>query len=355
MPDILPTCDVHNIETIWIPMSDGTRLAARLWLPEGSHEKPVPAILEYIPYRRRDGSRDWDQLTHPWIAAQGYACLRLDIRGSGDSEGIIFDEYLKQEQDDAIEAIEWIAAQPWCSGKVGMMGISWGGFNSLQVAARRPPALKAIITVCSTDDRYADDIHYMGGCLLNGNLDWGATFFTYMGRAPDPDIVGERWREMWLERLEQLQPFYTTWMEHQHRDEYWSHGSVRRGVPADRRLGLISTGSGGQGPGASRSAACCQLSLYRWQSLRPAWPIGRFHLRTAPAWTMSSRDAEGCPGAQSFPATGAEARPWVLISSISGWCPMASIRKRSWTVPPMSSAASMALTTASSMLSTAAM
>ena len=226
MPDILPTCDVHNIETIWIPMSDGTRLAARLWLPEGSHEKPVPAILEYIPYRRRDGSRDWDQLTHPWIAAQGYACLRLDIRGSGDSEGVIFDEYLKQEQDDAIEAIEWIAAQPWCSGKVGMMGISWGGFNSLQVAARRPPALKAIITVCSTDDRYADDIHYMGGCLLNGNLDWGATFFTYMGRAPDPDIVGERWREMWLERLEQLQPFYTTWMEHQHRDEYWSHGSV---------------------------------------------------------------------------------------------------------------------------------
>ncbi len=222
----ISTNGVRDIETIWIPMSDGTRLAARLWLPENASEAPVPAILEYIPYRRRDGTRDWDQQTHPWLAAQGYACLRLDIRGSGDSEGVILDEYLKQEQDDAVEAIAWIAAQPWCSGKVGMMGISWGGFNSLQVAARRPPALKAIVTLCSTDDRYTDDIHYMGGGLLNGNLDWGATFFTYMGRAPDPQVVGERWREMWLERLERLEPVYATWMEHQHRDEYWQHGSV---------------------------------------------------------------------------------------------------------------------------------
>ncbi len=220
------THDVQDIETIWIPMSDGTRVAARLWLPKDAPERPVPAIMEYIPYRRRDGSRDWDQLTHPWFAARGYACLRIDIRGSGDSEGVILDEYLKQEQDDALDAIEWIAAQSWCSGKVGMMGISWGGFNGLQVAARRPPALKAIITVCSTDDRYADDIHYMGGGLLNGNLDWGATFFTYMGRPPDPAIVGERWREMWLARLDQLHPFYATWMEHQHRDDYWRHGSV---------------------------------------------------------------------------------------------------------------------------------
>jgi len=221
-----PSRGVQDIETIWIPMSDGTRLAARLWLPDGASENPVPAILEYIPYRRRDGSRDWDQLTHPWFAARGYACLRVDIRGSGDSEGVTLDEYLKQEQDDAIEVIEWIAAQPWCRGQVGMMGISWGGFNALQVAARRPPALKAIITVCSTDDRYTDDIHYMGGGLLNGNLDWGATFFTYMGRAPDPAIVGERWREMWLDRLECLQPFHAIWMEHQHRDDYWRHGSV---------------------------------------------------------------------------------------------------------------------------------
>ncbi|HEX3064027.1 MAG TPA: CocE/NonD family hydrolase, partial [Dongiaceae bacterium] len=133
----------RHIETMWIPMADGTKLAARAWLPEDAEKNPVPAILEYIPYRRRDGTRDGDDQTHPWLAAHGYACIRLDIRGTGDSEGVIHDEYLKQEQDDAVEAIAWLASQPWCSGKVGMFGISWGGFNSLQVAARRPPALKA--------------------------------------------------------------------------------------------------------------------------------------------------------------------------------------------------------------------
>ena len=186
----------------------------------------MPAILEYIPYRRRDGTRDGDDLTHPYFAGHGYACVRLDIRGSGDSDGVILDEYLKQEQDDAVEAIAWIARQPWCSGKVGMMGISWGGFNSLQVAARRPPALKAIITLCSTDDRYADDMHYMGGCLINGNLEWGSSFFSSVGRAPDPRIVGERWREMWLDRLEHVEPFHEIWMRHPWRDEFWRHGSV---------------------------------------------------------------------------------------------------------------------------------
>ena len=100
--------------------------------------------------------------------------MRVDLRGSGDSDGVLLDEYTQQELDDALEIIAWIAAQKWCSGAVGMMGISWGGFNALQVAALDPPALKAIITLCSTDDRYADDAHYMGGCLLNENLQWGA-------------------------------------------------------------------------------------------------------------------------------------------------------------------------------------
>ena len=95
------------------------------------------------------------------------------MRGNGDSDGLLTDEYLPQEQDDALEVIAWLAAQPWCTGAVGMMGNSWGGFNALQVAARRPPALKAILTSCSTDDRYADDIHYMGGCLLTDNLALG--------------------------------------------------------------------------------------------------------------------------------------------------------------------------------------
>src|SRR5262249_9260571 len=130
------------------------------------------------------------------------------------------------EQDDALEVIAWIAAQPWCSGQAGMMGISWGGFNALQVAARRPPALKAIITVCSTDDRYADDCHYMGGALLLNSVSWASTMFAYNARPPDPLVVGERWRDMWFERLNGSPPFLAAWLQHQLRDDYWKHGSV---------------------------------------------------------------------------------------------------------------------------------
>ena len=170
-------------------MADGVRLSARIWMPEDAEAKPVPAILEYIPYRKRDGTRAWDEPRHRYWAGYGYACIRLDIRGTGESEGLITDEYAVQEQNDAVEAIAWIAAQPWCTGKIGMTGISWGGFNALQVAARRPPALRAIITHCSTDDRYADDVHYMGGCLLIDNFFWGSAFFMLMGalgRSRDP-------------------------------------------------------------------------------------------------------------------------------------------------------------------------
>jgi predicted acyl esterase len=161
---------VRVIEHTTIPLEDGTTLAARIWLPEDAERNPVPAILEYLPYRKRDGTYERDALTYPWLAGHGYAGVRVDIRGSGESDGLLSDEYAQQEQDDAIEIIAWLANQPWCSGAVGMMGISWGGFNGLQVAARRPPALKAIVTICSTDDRYADDVHYMGGAKLNAGF-----------------------------------------------------------------------------------------------------------------------------------------------------------------------------------------
>ncbi len=217
---------VREIENVWIPMSDGCRLAARIWLPDDAETSPVPAILEYIPYRKRDFTRARDEPMHHYFAGHGYAAVRVDIRGSGESDGFLLDEYLKQEQDDALEVIRWIASQPWCAGAVGMMGKSWGGFNALQVAARQPPELKAIVTVCSTDDRYADDVHYMGGCLLNDGLWWGSMFFAYNARPPDPALVGEKWREMWLERLGNAVFFPEVWLGHQRRDAYWKHGSV---------------------------------------------------------------------------------------------------------------------------------
>ncbi len=217
---------VREIEHCWIPLPDGCRLAARIWLPEDAWRSPVPAIIEYIPYRKRDGTRWRDEPMHHYFAGHGYTAVRIDLRGSGESDGLLLDEYLPQEQDDAEAAIQWIAAQPWCSGAVGMMGKSWGGFSALQVAARRPPALKAVITVCSTDDRYADDAHYMGGCLLGENLIWGSALFTLSAQPPDPALVGDRWREMWRARLEHLPLYAEKWLRHQRRDEYWKQGSV---------------------------------------------------------------------------------------------------------------------------------
>ena len=217
---------VREIENTWIPMPDGTRLAARIWLPEDAEADPVPAILEYLPYRKRDGTRERDELTHSYFAGHGYAGVRVDMRGSGDSEGVCLGEYLLQEQDDCLAVIEWLAAQPWCSGAVGMIGISWGGFNGLQVAARRPPALKAVVSLCSTDDRYADDIHFMGGAVLTDKLAWGATAFAIANTPPDPALVGERWREMWVERLENNGLWLMDWFRHQRRDDFYRHGSI---------------------------------------------------------------------------------------------------------------------------------
>jgi len=218
--------DIEMLEHVLIPMSDGVNISARIWLPKDAAENPVPAILEYIPYRKRDAKADRDALTHPYFAGHGYAALRVDIRGSGDSEGVLLGEYLKQEQDDALEIIDWIVKQPWCSGNVGMIGISWGGFNGLQVAARKPAALKAVISLCSTDDRYADDIHTMGGALLVDKLSWGSTMFAINSTPPDPMNVGDKWREMWMQRLEGSGLWPVEWHKHQLRDDLLKHGSV---------------------------------------------------------------------------------------------------------------------------------
>lgn len=187
----------------------------------------MPAILEYLPYRKNDGTVHRDAAHYPYFAGYGYAGVRVDMRGTGDSDGILMDEYLRQEQDDALEVLSWLASQPWCTGDIGMIGISWGGFNGLQVAARKPEQLKAVITICSTDDRYADDVHYMGGCVLADQmLPWASTMLAYNARPPDPEAVGDHWREMWLRRMEETPPYIEAWLSHQRRDEYWKHGSI---------------------------------------------------------------------------------------------------------------------------------
>ncbi|MFE3902422.1 CocE/NonD family hydrolase [Streptomyces sp. NPDC059153] len=212
-------------EDVYIPLPDGTRLYARIWRPVT--DEPVPALLEYLPYRLSDWTapRDWQR--HPWYAGHGYASVRVDVRGHGNSEGMPGDEYDATELADGVAVIHWLAEQEWCSGRVGMFGISWGGFNSLQIAALAPEPLKAVVTVCSTDDRYDNDVHYMGGSVLAVDMHaWAATMLAFVARPPDPAQVGEGWKDMWLNRLEKVEPFIHTWLAHQTRDDYWKHGSV---------------------------------------------------------------------------------------------------------------------------------
>ncbi len=226
--------DVRLIEHEWIALSDGVRLSARIWMPgSASPDSPVPAILEYVPYRKDDDTLVQDTLRHAYFAQHGYASVRVDIRGSGSSQGVLADEYLPLEQADALEVIAWLASRPWCTGSVGMIGYSWGGFNGLQIAAHRPPALKAIVTAYSTDDRYADDCHYLGGCVLSSDmLKWAAVMLAYNGRPPDPRFAGPAWREQWLARLRDTPPFGAVWLAHQRRDAYWKQGSVAQDYAA---------------------------------------------------------------------------------------------------------------------------
>ena len=217
---------IKGIENIFIPMRDGTRLAAKIWLPVDAEQNPVPAILEYLPYRKDDDMAVRDSKNHPYMAGHGYACLRVDMRGSGDSDGILTDEYTQQEHNDALGILEWLEQQPWCTGKVGMMGISWGGFNSLQLAALQPKQLKAIVAMGFTDDRYATDVHYQGGSLLAVDmLPWATLMLAFQALSPDSRFRSD-WREVWKERLEKNPAFIEPWLNHQRRDAYWKHGSI---------------------------------------------------------------------------------------------------------------------------------
>jgi uncharacterized protein len=232
---------VVAVEDVGIVMPDGCRLSARVWMPDDAAADPVPAVLEYIPYRKRDGTLPRDEMMHPYVAGHGYACVRVDMRGNGDSDGLMTDEYTVQELQDACDVIAWLSVQPWCSGSVGMMGKSWGGFNCLQTAFLQPPALKAVVSVCSTTDRFADDIHFRGGCLLGENFGWGTLMLSYSSRPPDPALRAD-WRAFWLARLEAMPHLTPRWAGHQARDAYWRHGSIAEDYAAMRVPVLIVGG-----------------------------------------------------------------------------------------------------------------
>jgi uncharacterized protein len=225
--DMTDGVQARILENIWIPMHDGARLAARVFLPLLAQTTPVGAVLEYLPYRKRDIYRYRDEVAGAALAAGGIALVRVDIRGTGDSDGVMVDEYMPPEQADALAVIDWIAGQPWCNGNVGMRGISYGAFTGLQAAAKTPPALKAIVSTCGTELRYADDIHYRGGCLIADQFVWGMQWQIIMRAPPDPAIVGaDRWKSLWFQRLEAIVPLSIHWNEHPTLDAQWRNGSI---------------------------------------------------------------------------------------------------------------------------------
>jgi putative CocE/NonD family hydrolase len=191
----------HEVETrlgVWIPARDGVALSANLWLPVSPTTAPAarfPAILEMIPYGKDNWRRDAEIARGTYLARRGYVLCWRDVRGTGSSGGIALDEYTEAETRDGYDTVEWLAAQPWCSGAVGMWGISYGGFTSIQVAKLRPPHLRAIVPVQATDDRYTTDVHDIGGCVTAIELSQYAVSQVAMNAMPpDPAIVGERWR-----------------------------------------------------------------------------------------------------------------------------------------------------------------
>lgn len=215
---------VRAIENDWIETPDGVRLAVSLWLPDVPER--VPVVLESIPYRKRDSTRGYSGWWGRRLAERGVAYARLDCRGSGDSGGLLLDEYLPQEQSDNVAAIAWLARQPWCNGAVGMRGVSWGGFSALQAAALAPPALRAIMPMCASDRRYTDDAHYIGGAFALTGLKWATSFKAVMAGPPDPAIFGAGWEAEWMKRLEAAPAIAARWLSHPREDDYWRQGSV---------------------------------------------------------------------------------------------------------------------------------
>jgi uncharacterized protein len=220
-------------ELVRIPMSDGVELSATLFFPDGGRteaEGPWPALMEALPYRKDDLTASY-RPSYAELAGNGYVVCWLDVRGTGSSGGIATDEYSEAERRDLVETIDWLATREWSSGSVGMFGTSYGGFTSLQAALERPPALKAIVPIFASDDRFGDDVHYFGGALKQLDVVDYPTYMVAMNALPPvPAIWGAGWRKEWDRRVEALEPWFLRWLSHQRRDAYWRYGSVREAI-----------------------------------------------------------------------------------------------------------------------------
>lgn len=215
--------DIQTSNRYRIP-TGGIELGATITRPVADGK--FPALVWYDPYR--SGSDGAAGPMAPYFARRGYAFAYLNARGTGNSEGVSRDEYMAEETDDGYNAIAWLAEQPWSSGRVGMLGTSYSGFTTLQVAALAPPALKAIAPAYFTDRRYTDDCHYKGGRLRGyyDMLTYGLGMVARNALPPFREAVGERWSDLWQQRLKESEPYLLKWISHPVEDGYWAVGSI---------------------------------------------------------------------------------------------------------------------------------
>ena len=302
-------------DDVWITMDDGVRLAATLYLPSG--ERPAPCLLEALPYRKDDVTASYSSEYERLRDEFGYAVCRVDLRGTGSSEGIPVDEYPRREQDDLVDVIAWLAGQPWCTGAVGMFGTSYSGFNSIQVAMRRPPALKAIVPIYATDDRYTDDVHYMGGSRRLLDLIDYPTYMAAMNALPPvPRVYGEGWRDEWRRRLADTEPWLLRWSQEQSDGAYWRHGSLRTDYGAITAATMIVAGwADGYRNNSFRTFAAlsaagtpARLVAGPWSHMSPTRALPGPHLDLVPEmarwFDRWLRGADSGVGASGDPAGG---------------------------------------------------
>jgi predicted acyl esterase len=216
-----PTYQIELREA-WIPMPDGVRLAADLYLPRGGASgERFPVLLEYLPYRKTE-SRGYRYSLFSYFVERGYVVARVDIRGTGNSEGQLVDyEYTEQEQKDGEEVIDWLSKQTFSNGNVGMFGLSWGAFNSIHLAMRNPPALKAIIAIQGTDDLYQDDVHFIDGVLHIDSYEIGRDVENAVPGAPDFVIDEQYFRERF-----DTKPWLVIYKQQQRDGPFWDRASL---------------------------------------------------------------------------------------------------------------------------------
>jgi putative CocE/NonD family hydrolase len=206
-----------------IPMPDGVKLAADLYLPSGGPRgERFPVLLEYLPYRKNE-ARGRDYPLYSYFVRRGYVVARVDIRGTGNSEGkLIAYEYTDQEQTDGEAVIDWLSKQPFSTGKVGMFGISWGGFNSIHMSMRNPPALKAVIAICATDDLYQDDVHFMDGMMHVDSWEMSQDLANLLPGAPDYTVD-----EKYFEERFDTRPWMLTYKRQQRDGPFWKRTALK--------------------------------------------------------------------------------------------------------------------------------